>query len=511
MFHFLIFSIKSVSEKIKYLNKIQISLKEKKKKLTEKILFFCCKNKIANHVLFFILLFLFSEIAESQNVSDTLIINEIQITGNRKTKDFIILRELTFKKNDTVSSEQLQEKLEESKINLLKTPLFNFVEISSESLDSAHVKIIINVTERWYFWPQAALYYADRNFSNWLKNKDLSRTDLGLGLIKYNFRGRNEKLTFYTIFGYDEELILNYEHFYFDKNRRHSGAVYLKQLKRKETGCIIENDQVKRIKLTDEYALKAYNISFRYQFRKEIYNSHSLYLGYEHRSLSDSLLACNSFYTVNPEVPVNYFFLKYIFLNDKRDSRIFPLNGHQIKITAVKNGLSVFPESNINSLKIKSEFSKYTKLNSKFYLGNHLTLQKTIGNRNPFFLNTALGYSSNIRAYEYFAVNGRDFILVKNTLNFELLPKKIIHFKFIPRKRFNTPFIQIFTDIFTDFAYVKNNDTFYLENNTLANTPLFSAGLGINILTYYDWLIRFEYSRNIQNYSGFYLHFEAPF
>jgi len=443
--------------------------------------------------------------------SDCIVISDIQISGNRKTKGLVILRELTFKKNDTVSAKELPELLKESQINLLKTPLFNFVNIDCENVDSLHVLIIIKVEERWYLWPQAALYYADRNFSNWLNNRDLSRTDLGLGLIKYNFRGRNEKLSLFSIFGYDKELFLNYEHVYFDKKRRHSGAFYLKQLKRKETDCIIENDRVKQIKLQDHYALKAYNVSFKYQFRKQIYNSHSVYLGYEHRTVSDSLLICNKNYTNNPEVPVNYFFLKYIFFNDKRDSRIFPLTGHITKITAVKNGLNMFPESNINSFKFKGEFSKYSKLNSGFYLGNHITVQKTLGNKNPFFLNTALGYTSNIRAYEYYAVNGNDFILIKNTLNFELLPKKIIHLNFISRSRFNTPFIQIFADIFTDFAYVKNNDVFYAQNNTLANTPLFSGGLGINILTYYDWLVRIEYSVNNQKNTGFYLHFEAPF
>ncbi len=467
---------------------------------------------IKNIFTTFLFVIIFGPVGYAQKLSsDSLIISSIRISGNTKTKDFVILRELTFRKNDKIPADELPERLKESKTNLLKTPLFNFAEADFRYLDSLNVEVIINLTERWYFWPQAALYYADRNFSNWLNNRDLSRTDLGLGLIKYNFRGRNEKLSFYSIFGYDEELILNYEHVYFDKKRQHSGAVFLKQLKRKETACMIENDYVKRIKLTDEYALKSYNFSFKYQYRKQIYNSHSVYLGYEHRSLSDSLLTCNSYYTTNPTVPVNYFFIKYIFLNDKRDSRIFPLKGHQIKITALKNGFFIFPESNINSLKIKAEFSKYTKLSSKFYLGNHFTVQKTLGQRNPFFLNTALGYTSNIRAYEYNAVNGTDFILIKNTLNFELLPKKIIHLNFIPWNRFNTPFIQIFADIFTDFAYVKNDDVFYNQNNTLANTPLFSAGLGINILTYYDWLIRFEYSVNIQKNAGFYLHFEVPF
>lgn len=456
--------------------------------------------------------FVFIKITYAQFfLNDSVIVSEINISGNYKTKKNIILRELAFKKNEMISADKLSRLVEKSKINLLKTPLFNSVKIDYSIIDSFSVSINITVEERWYLWPQAALYYADRNFSNWLKNKDLSRTDLGLGLIKYNFGGRNEKLSFFSIFGYDEELILNFENFYFDKKRKHSGALYLKQLKRKETGCMIENDKVKRIKLTNEYALKSYNISFKYQYRKKIYNSHSVYLGFEHRNLSDSLLSCNNFYTTNPDAPVNYFFIKYIFLNDKRDSRVFPLKGHQIKITAVKNGIFIFRESKINSFKIKGKLSKYTKLNSKFFTANNFTFQKTIGQRNPFFLNSALGYSSNIRAYEYFAVNGKDFILFKNTLNFELLQKKNIHLNFIPRKRFNTPFIQIYADIFFDFAYVKNNDEQYIQNNTLANIPLISAGFGINILSYYDWLIRIEYSFNIQKNSGFYLHFEAPF
>ncbi len=468
---------------------------------------------ILKNSIFAIFLFVFCNhnYAYSQTQNDSIIISDILISGNHKTKKSVILRELTFKIGDTVLQQNISGLLEKSKLNLLKTPLFNFVETEVQHIDKNRVIILIKVTERWYFWPQAAIYYADRNFSNWLKNRDLSRTDLGLGLIKYNFRGRNEKLSFYYIFGYDEEFILNYEHVYFDKKRQHSGALYLKQLKRKETGCMIENDRVKQLKLVNEYALKAYNVTFKYQFRKKIHTSNSVYLGFEHRSISDSLFACNYNYTTNPEAPVNYFFLKYVFRNDKRDSRIFPLKGSQIKLTVVKNGLFIFPESEINSIKLKGTYSKYTQLSRKFYLGNHLTLQKSFGQKNPFYLNTALGYSSDIRAYEFYVVNGSDFILLKNTLNFELLPKKIIHLNVIPWEKFNTLYVKIYADVFTDAAYVKNTDVQYIQNNTLANTLLYSAGVGINILTYYDWLIRAEFSVNRQKNAGFYLHFEAPF
>ncbi len=458
-------------------------------------------------LLFFCSGFLFAQ----NSVKDSVFISDIKVSGNKKTKKNVILRELTFNKGSYISEKDFSVKTIQSKINLLKTPLFNSVEINYSYVDSFNVVFDVIVEERWYLWPQAAVYYADRNFSNWIKNKDFSRTDLGIGVEKYNFRGRNEKLSFYAIVGYDEELLLKYENFYFDKGRNHSGAIFLKQLKRKETGCKIENDKLQQIKLSENYALKAYTASFKYQYRKYHFTTHSAYLGFEHRSLSDSLLNCNSQYTVNSDLPVNYFFLKYLYSRDKRDSRVFPLRGYQIELTAIKNGLNIFSETGINSLKFITEFSKYTQFGNKFFLENNFTFQKTFEENNPFFLNTALGYSSNIRSYEYYVINGSDFVLLKNTINFEILPETYFNLKFIPSKKFNNPFLRIFIDVFSDFAYVKNNDLLYNQNNSLANTPLFSVGTGINVLTYYDWLIRFEYSINKQKGGGFFLHFEAPF
>ncbi|NPA66987.1 MAG: hypothetical protein GXO50_00090 [Chlorobi bacterium] len=470
------------------------------------------KVKLGIFIFFFGLSVFFYAAVFSQNTaSQKVYVKKIEISGNEKTKPGVILRELTLKKGDSVSVKDIPELLKNSEVNLLKLPLFNFAEINFSYIDSSNIEINVNVIERWYFWPQIAVYYADRNFSNWLKNKDFSRTDLGLGITKYNFGGRNEKLTFFTVFGYDRELIFRYENFYFDKARKHSGAFYVSRLKRKETGCIIEDDEVKQIKLSDEYALKSYNISFKYNFRKGYYRNNSVYAGFEHRSVSDSLLLCNPGYFTVSDNDVDYFYLKYIFLSDKRDSRVFPLEGHKFKFTLIKNGLKIFQGNGINSFKIKAEISEYIPLSDKLFFGNNVTAQTTLGDKNPFFLNTALGYSSSIRAYEYYAVNGSDFILVKNTLNFELLPKKIIHLKFLPWDKFNTSFIRIFADAFVDFAYVNNDDPVYDAANDLANTFLIGAGAGINVLTYYDWLFRLDFSVNKRGESGFYLHFEAPF
>ncbi|MCF6366428.1 MAG: BamA/TamA family outer membrane protein, partial [Bacteroidales bacterium] len=459
------------------------------------------------------LLVLFALLFYSANsqVNHDFYIKTVDIKGNNKTKTETILRELTFSEGDSISKKELLQKTEESKKNLQNTPLFNFVDINILNDSTSNIEIEINVEERWYLWPQIAVYYADRNFSNWIKNRDFTRTDFGAGLEKYNFRGRNEKLSFYSIFGYDEELMLNYRDIFIDKNRQHSIGIFLKQLKRKETGCKIENDKLTQIKLQNEYALKSYSLSVKYSYRKDFYNSHSIYYGFENRKLSDSLLFFSPDYTVNSQTEINYFFLKYIFKRDKRNSRIFPTEGHYIKITTVKNGLFLLPEDEINSFYIKSEFSKYTKLSEKLYLGNHITVKFKANNKTAFFLNSGIGYNSNIRGYEYYVVNGTNFALTKNTLNFKLIPKKVIYLKKIPFKRFNKIHFTVYASIFADAAYVKNSDISYSQTNILDNTLLYSSGLSLNILTYYDALLRLDYSINHLKERGFYLHFEAPF
>ncbi len=60
-----------------------------------------------------------------------IIISNIKIEGNYITKSSIILRELTFKKGDTISSSDWAETMLRSKNNIKNTHLFNFANIDS--------------------------------------------------------------------------------------------------------------------------------------------------------------------------------------------------------------------------------------------------------------------------------------------------------------------------------------------------------------------------------------------
>ena len=116
---------------------------------------------------------------------EKITVSNILIIGNNVTKAEIILRELTFSKNSSFTTKELNEVIEKSKQNLINLKLFNFVEILTQ-IDDNNVKIVIDVTERWYFWPYPILEVSERNFNSWWSEfsssnySDFSRLNYGV-------------------------------------------------------------------------------------------------------------------------------------------------------------------------------------------------------------------------------------------------------------------------------------------------------------------------------------------
>ena len=95
-----------------------------------------------------IFLFLFlSQVAQAQITVSTIV-----LSGNTKTQNDIIIRELSFEKNVSYATGDLDKRIEKSKENLINLKLFNFVTINKiENKDST--EITIDVIEKWYIWP----------------------------------------------------------------------------------------------------------------------------------------------------------------------------------------------------------------------------------------------------------------------------------------------------------------------------------------------------------------------
>lgn len=78
----------------------------------------------------------------------------------------------------------------------------------------------------------------------------------------------------------------------------------------------------------------------------------------------------------------------------------------------------------------------------------------------------------------------------------------------VPLKKFSTMHYALYSNVFFDCGYVK--DIYFKRNNQLNNTFTYGMGIGLNFVTYYDKVLRVEYSITKQKEHGLFIHFIAP-
>jgi hypothetical protein len=79
----------------------------------------------------------------------------------------------------------------------------------------------------------------------------------------------------------------------------------------------------------------------------------------------------------------------------------------------------------------------------------------------------------------------------------------------IPFEAFRTLYVAVYLNAFTDQGYVA--DAVNGAANPLANQWQQGYGLGLDLVTSYDQVLRMEWAVNRLSETGFYLHFTQPF
>ena len=80
---------------------------------------------------------------------------------------------------------------------------------------------------------------------------------------------------------------------------------------------------------------------------------------------------------------------------------------------------------------------------------------------------------------------------------------------FIPTEKFSKLHYAVYLNIFADAGYVSGTGQNEIYHNMLPDSFLRGIGAGIDIVTYYDKVIRLEYSVNGWGESGIFIHFIA--
>lgn len=452
--------------------------------------------------------------AESVVHADTtstreVLIDNIFIIGNKVTKSKIILRELDVAIGKTYAYNELQELLLVDKNKIQNLRLFNSVEITILDLSQTKVDIVIQVKERWYTFPAPIFDLVDRNFNDWWQNRDgdLGRTNFGVKLFRNNFRGRNEQLRLTVQFGFTRNFSLVYKIPYIDRSQRH-GLSFLFDYAENNNIAFQTEDHIQSFYDAEELLRTEQTYGVGYSFRNSFYTFHRVNLSFNYNTVTDTVTTLNPEYYKNGATSQRYFTLHYAFTYDKRDFNPYPLKGKRLDFDIFKRGLGLFDD--LNQWDVNLSLSQYHKLGKKFFLANYSSVSINLPSEQPYANFNALGFRKDlVRGYELFLIEGPRYALNRTTLKKRILSTKK-RVGLIPIEQFREIPLDIYLKTYLDMGYVHNYDN-YTISNRLADRYLFGTGLGLDFVTYYDTVIRLEYSINRENEAGLFFHLKKEF
>lgn len=452
-----------------------------------------------------ILIISIPDISAQQNIR----IDSIILTGNYMTRPYIILREITLKAGDTLTPALLEAKVAQSRENLLNIPLFNFVETvidqDTSSLENAVVSFIF--TERWYIWPYPIVEVADRNFNAWWRAKNINRLNFGGYLLVENFRGRLERLKLLAKWGFDQKFQAEYYRPYLNKSRTIGLLLQGEFMGNHEVAASTNHENDVVFLKSDNNWIRTY-LSFysAVVFRPAIRNSHELGIGWSVNTSEDTLTQFNQ--ELWPNKTEQYISIRYQFKHDKRDYRHYPLNGRYLDFS-----LATYIPVQASRRKIEYTEAEFNaRLYRPIYTGWWLSggLYGRLNSIKPasYYLMQGLGNSRYfVRGYEYYLIDGQKTFLAKSNVTFALIKPSERQLPYIHNPRFGRIHYAVYLRGFVD-AGIMHNDLETLSSR-LSNKWLIGYGLGCDLVTYYDKVLRVEYSFNQMGESGIFIHFTA--
>lgn len=441
------------------------------------------------------------------DTNQTYYLQDILLDGNSITKDYIILRELEFQPGDTISGASLNYLIERSENNVFNTGLFNSAKIYAYPCENGELDMHILVAERWYVWPLPIVENADRNFNTWWQNRDFGRLSYGLFLTWNNFRGRNEILRLKVQAGFEQQFSAGYAFPFIDKKRRKGLSFGVGYSSNKEVNYA--SSENRRVFFKDESTnqKEEYAASVSFQFRGKLYSTHTATLGFNLVQISDSIQVRGRDYLYNGQLENQYFAASYQYRFDKRDYIHYPLEGIMFQVRCVKQGLGIGPDD-LDLLTFHGTLNHHIPLSKRFYWGNGIRGKYNAGQDPPYYFQRGLGYADFVRGYELYVMDAQHYGLTRSNIKYQLVKPNSRKIDLIPFEKFNTVYYALYLNAFSDIGYAI--DDLYAEVNPLSNEWLVGYGLGVDFITYYDVVFRLEYSFNLENESGFFIHFQKP-
>ncbi len=392
----------------------------------------------------------------------TYVIADIVILGNETTKDYIVTKELSLKKGNLLTYEQLKYDID--RVYSLK--LFTKVNPEVVPLDSTSATLFIMVRERWYFYPYPVIGYRER---------DWKKLYYGLGVAHTNFTGRNVRIFSEFALGYDPYVMANYYNPLINVEHAISFS-FFGYYKEQHNRSLVSKGT------GPNFFEKIYSLSLGAGKRFSLYSTSNISFEFLRLSVDDNKLGR----TLSTSGIDQFFSMKISYAYDTRDFREYPRVGTLFSVGVSKVGLF---HSEVDFQRVGLDFRRFIPMYFDIVAAGRMFGSAAWGGRITNYSHVYFGYGERIRGYFNSILEGEQQIGLTAEIHFPVLKPRYFHIEYIPFEQFR------------DIRYAVNFAAFADAGNTryrtepLALTRFYSGyGVGIHFLFAYSAVLRVEYA-----------------
>lgn len=434
-------------------------------------------------VLILLFVLTFSANAQGDTAQPVLLksfglIDTVVVLGNEKTKESIILREMTLKPG----MEATVEAVEYDRGRIYSTGLFTSVDISVIPFEQKNL-MLVDVKERWYIIPLPLFGFRDG---------DPKKAYYGGGLLHNNFRGLNQKLFGSIVFGYNPSLAFQYSDPWIDRehNLYFGGGLSFSRVRNRSAITVAGMPNFDELH---------YDINATLGKRFTLYNTAGINLGYRIVKVTESRPGR----TISADGTDRFLYGSISFTHDTRNLRDYTTQGTLVSLYITKTG---FGESEVSFTRFGADFRRFTPLPLDFTLATRLFGSVVSGSTIPTYSRSYFGYGERIRGHFKTVFEGENIAGSSVELRWPLLKPRTIIFDAIKLPReFSIWRFGISLELFADAG------TTWFRKTKVFDAFASGYGGGVVFLLPYDFVLRTEYAWSDMRKGQFIVDFRGSF
>ena len=326
------------------------------------------------------------------------------VVGNTSTHAYVILNEMTLRAGVPVTLEALY--FDRNRIYSLG--LFTRVDILFDTLSTPRI-LLVDVNERWHIIPLPVFGF---------REGDIKKPYYGAGVLHNNLRGRNQKLLFLLVFGYDPSAALSFHDPLFDHENRLSFSASLSYSR-------VRNRSVSQSTTTGDFTEQHYGVSLSLGKRFSLYTSAAMSAGVSGVHIDQYRVGR----TASPDGTDIYIHAAVNGGYDTRDLGEYPSRGMSAGFSISKLG---FGESHVNFARFSADLRRYIPLPADVVFATRVHTTLTAGGFVPSYAYQYFGYGERIKGYYNDVFEGENILGGTVEFRWPLFPARVFRVRGLP-------------------------------------------------------------------------------